>query len=174
MATFGPVAIRNLAEQAPQAKLSFQPLSCADAVRALGEGSIDLAFGHFLQAQTDIAIKPLYSENYLIAVSAGNKTVGRKLTLDIYCEQLSHILVSLDGAFSGTLDSALEVLGRRRNVIATLPNFLPALATAAKTGAAVTMPLRLVGAYGPSLGLRVFAPAAGPQLRGHDGMAQEK
>jgi DNA-binding transcriptional LysR family regulator len=101
---------------------------------------------------------PLYTENYRVAVSASNKAVGKKLSLDIYCDKLSHILVSLDGAFSGTLDNALEALGRRRRVIATLPSFFPALTTVSKTDAAVTMPSRLVDAYGPSLGLRAFDP----------------
>lgn len=158
MAAFGPIAIRILTEQAPLAKLSFQPLTRGDAIRALEEGSIDLAFGHFLQAQTDIAMMPLYTENYKVAVSAENKAIGRKLTLDTYCDKLTHILVSLDGAFSGTLDNALQARGRRRTVVATVPSFFPALATAAKTGAAVTMPSRLIEAYGPPLGLRVFAP----------------
>jgi len=159
MAIIGPVIIDILSRKAPRTRLAFRALARADAVRGLEDGSIDLAFGHFLTTGNDLLIRPLYQESYLVALAAGHRLARRrKLTLDDYCDRLRHVLVSLDGAFSGTLDAALEAQGRRRQVIATLPAFLPALATVSRSDLAVTMPARLVRRFAEPFGLKAFVP----------------
>lgn len=154
----GPTLTSALCHHAPHARLAFKSMTRQQALKSLEDGETDLAFGYFLTSPTDIVIRPVFSETYLVAAAANNRFIKDELTLDLYCDTLRHLLVSIDGSFSGTIDAALEGIGRRRKVVATLPLFLPALATVARTDVIVTMPARIVRIYGESFGLRVYEP----------------
>jgi DNA-binding transcriptional LysR family regulator len=157
-ARFGPPLLARFDAAGRGLRLSIRPHVRDDALRALAEGEADLAIGFFPRRVAEIEVRPLYEEDYLVAgADAHPRLRRRRLDLDLYCE-LDHVLVSLDGGLSGTVDAALAKLGRQRRVVAAVPQFLPALAAVADSRAVVTLPRRVAEAYAPRFGLRCFAP----------------
>lgn len=156
---FAPPMLARCAAAGPGLRLSFRPHARDAALRALAEGEVDLALGYFPRRPAEIVLHSLYEETYLVAAAAAHPRLARrrKLDLRLYCS-LDHVLVSLDGSLEGAVDGALARLGERRRVVAALPYFLPALAAVAASDAVVTMPRRVVEAYGARFALRRFEP----------------
>jgi DNA-binding transcriptional LysR family regulator len=156
---FGPPLLARLVAAGPGLRLSFRPHARDAALRALMEDEVDVAIGFLPRRPPEILAQPLYEEDYLVAAAAAHPVLSGRdgLDLDTYCA-LDHVLVSVDGGLSGTVDGALARLGRRRRVVAAMPMFLPALAAVAEGQAVVTMPRRVVERYATRFGLRAFAP----------------
>jgi DNA-binding transcriptional LysR family regulator len=90
-------------------------------------------------------------------VRSDHPTVRESLTLDAYLG-LEHVCVSPLGSRGSMVDAVLTELGRARSIRLVTPFFLTALAIARSTDLAVTLPSRLLDAYGAAFGLRALAP----------------
>jgi DNA-binding transcriptional LysR family regulator len=152
-----PGLIARMGREAPNLRLIILPQTRKDAIAGLASGVIDLALGYFREKNDAMIATPLYDQGYLVAGQPHLFDHGGGMTLDRYCE-LPHILVSLAGDLTGIADSALTALGRRRTVIASVPQFFPALATVRRTDCLVTLPEGLVRQYAPAFGLISAAP----------------
>jgi DNA-binding transcriptional LysR family regulator len=128
-----------------------------EALRALGDGDVDVAVCLVWTKSTDFRIEPLYQESYLVAARRDHPKIGRTLDLKTYVA-LDHVLVSVTGDPVGIVDRTLTARGHARRVVATLPMFLPALAAVAHSDVIVTMPAQLVEAYKKPFGLRAYEP----------------
>ncbi|MBS6059992.1 MAG: hypothetical protein KIB04_18970 [Pantoea sp.] len=66
-----------------------------------------------------------------------------------------HALVSLSESLHGCLESALDAIGGKLNVVATSSEFLGVLGMVASAPLIATLPTRMARRYGEAFGLRV-------------------
>lgn len=152
-----PGLLRRLATEAPGLRLVVLPQTRRAALVALADQGVDLAIGYFWDIGPQVIAEPLYRQGFAV--------VGRPEVLGPEAEipmarylALPHVLVSPGGDLTGVADVALAASGQARRVVATVPQFFPALAAVAETGCIATLPDRLARRYGPSLGLAVAEP----------------
>jgi DNA-binding transcriptional LysR family regulator len=151
-----PGLVRHMASQAPQLRLSVLPLARREAMEALSNNDVDLAIGFFWDVPDSLLSVPLYQQDFVVVGRA--EVLGNKpITLERYAN-LSHVLVSPAGDLSGVADDALKSRGLSRKVIASVPQFFPALATVAETDCITTLPRGLAQRYAPALDLIIQDP----------------
>jgi DNA-binding transcriptional LysR family regulator len=157
LATLVPAMMGDFARQAPRLKMVLRPIGRASALQALTDGSLDMAVGYFWNAPDTMIATRLYTETYAVVARTSDGLAARGLSLDHYCAS-PHLLVSPAGDLHGIVDAALARIGRSRQVIASLPLFLPALAAVQATGALATIPRRLAERFAASFELDVLPP----------------
>ena len=143
MATLVPDLIRKVKARAPGLRVSVLALGRRHALEALGNREIDLALGFIWDLPKEFERAELYHENYRVVCRAGHPLADRLSELETYC-QASHLVVSPAGDFTGIVDVELEKQGLKREVVASLPLFLPALALVSSSDMVATLPGRLV------------------------------
>jgi DNA-binding transcriptional LysR family regulator len=150
-----PHLIEVIAKNAPGVQLSFISLAKAEALRSLADGQIDIAIAVFHEAPPGFRRRVLAKESFVTVARKKHPALRRGLTLRRFVE-LDHLLVSPVGDLDGPVDAALQKIGKTRRVVAALPQFLAALATAAASDVLVTVPRGLARAYGPTFGLSIY------------------
>jgi DNA-binding transcriptional LysR family regulator len=157
-----PHLIEMIARHAPGVQLSFIALPKAEALRSLADGQIDIAIAVFHEAPPGFRRRVLARESYVTVARKKHPKLRRGLTLRGFVE-LDHLLVSPVGDLDGPVDEALRKTDKTRRVVAALPQFLAALATAAASDVLVTVPKGLAKAYAPTFGLSIYeTPIAMP------------
>lgn len=151
-----PLAAR-LRQRAPGLTLSVLPLGRGAAMEALAEGRADLVLGYVWDLPETICSETIYQESFLVAGRPEAMPDAPRIGLDAYCAA-DHVLISPGGDLRGVVDDQLETMGRNRRVILGLPAFLPALAAASASGALVTLPARVAGAFASGFGLVTAEP----------------
>ena len=128
---------------APEIRLALLPFDTRTTTEALAAGELDLLLAASPSVPQTLRARPLYSERFLCVLRRGHPDAGRPLELDRYCA-LDHAMVSPSGGgFSGTVDTALQTLGRRRRVRLSLNSFLLVPEVIARTDLIATVPARL-------------------------------
>ena len=91
-----------------------------------------------------MTIQRLYDGHHVMAQRKGHPRGANPLDLDTYCS-LSHILVSNSGtgSFRGNIDEQLEKLGRRRNVVYSVHQFILVPMLLRTTDCVAALPSRL-------------------------------
>jgi DNA-binding transcriptional LysR family regulator len=156
VALLAPKLVNLVATHAPGLRLAFRHIVRAAALRALSEGEVDLVLG-YLQPGPDFVAQPLFDETFRVVCRKRHPRIGTRLSLQTYVA-CDHVLVSLGGDFDGVADRALREMGLSRRVVASIPHFVPALATVAETDVIATVPARLAELYAVRLGLKTFRP----------------
>lgn len=152
-----PPLMAALAEQGPGIDLNVQNILPPQALPALDARQADLVIEPLEDVPPRFRATRLYEEDFAIAMRVGHPLSSR-LTLARYCA-CSHVLVSGPGDPYGNVDVALEKLGRRRRVAATVPHFLLALALVAETDLVAAVP-RLAAPQARRLGVALLEPPA--------------
>lgn len=114
--------LTRLRLEAPGIRLAVHPVA-PDFARQLAEGALDLALVTPEMAPETLRARRLFDESYVTLVRPDHPCRGQLHDLDVFCS-LDHAIMSHDGsAFAGPTDDALRRIGRRRNVVASVPNF---------------------------------------------------
>lgn len=164
IAALAPRLLEVFAALAPGCSVSFRTFGHLDAERAVSDGLIDLAVGVFPNPPEGTVARPLRGDGFRVACRRDHPDVAGPLDLDTYC-RLGHLLVSPSGHPRGTVDDALERIGRSRRIVAVMPQFLSALMTTSRTDAIVTAPSLALHKLGPLFDLAVHdAPLAIPRF----------
>src|SRR5262249_56262000 len=100
----GSRLIAHCRRSAPNVRLTFRSLTQNDALRALGNGDVDLAICLIWTHSTDLRIEPLYQESYRVAARRNHPKIGRTLDLTTYVAH-EHVLVAGTGGPVGLVDS---------------------------------------------------------------------
>jgi DNA-binding transcriptional LysR family regulator len=145
------------AAQAPGLRMSFRPLARTAAMTALAAAEVDLVIGFNPRPDARFMVQPLVEQGYAVVARAGHPRVGDDLTLPRYLAE-RHLLVSYRGDARGIVDTLLAQRGLSRDVVMTLPYYLPALATVAASDLIATVPRLLAETHGAPFGLRVIDP----------------
>ncbi|WP_122282888.1 LysR family transcriptional regulator [Pseudomonas syringae group genomosp. 3] len=117
--------LNALRKQAPNVRVSIQPVNGQELVAQLDRGDIDLVLITPENMTPGLHAVPLFDEDYVCAMRTDHPdAVQGRLSLDRFCA-LDHVLVSpAGGGFHGVTDDALERLGRTRRVTVSVTSFL--------------------------------------------------
>jgi DNA-binding transcriptional LysR family regulator len=157
IATFLPGALSLLSLHAPSARMSLVSMGRADSISALADGRLDLAVGVYPHVPEGYRSTVLRQETFVVVCRHGHPVSERSLDLETFL-QLDHLLVSAAGDFEGAVDVALRKRGRKRTVVAAIPQFLAALATVAESDAVLTVPEGVARTYAKRFDLSVTMP----------------
>lgn len=137
---FLPPLLAALARQAPRVRLETFQLDDEDILPALQSGRVDLALGYI--PALDVARRFLLRERYVVLVRGGHPAARRPATRATLA-RLDYVLVRSHPATG----RALQTLGLRDRVRATLPHFMVLPRIIAETDLAVVLPSRLADAF---------------------------
>jgi DNA-binding transcriptional LysR family regulator len=150
----------------PREGESSPNLAWADALAQLESRALDLAVIPLGDLPPRFARRPLYDEEFVIAMRAGHP-FAKDRSLRGYCEQ-RHLLVSPSGDPRGLVDRALARRNLARHVALTVPNFHFALAILSDSDLLAAMPRQFVARHGARHGVvAVDAPLPLRRFRLH-------
>jgi len=157
-------------EEAPCVTVQMIDHPAAEAVAALAEGTIDVGVEARF-ALPDWACSRVLYQSQVVTVaryghpelSAAGLAPGARIPAEVYC-RCPHVIMSMDGGRTGTLDRLLAAQGLARHVAMTVPHFHAVALVAAGSSALGSMPGHFARRYGPMLGLEMFLPPVDPPL----------
>ena len=114
----------GLRAQAPLSRMAVFEAVPARMAQDLENGQVDLGFLAQEEAPPGLRHRTLFTEHYVVAGRHGHPLLQSPPGLDRFCA-LEFIVVSPNGGgFRSKVDTALEQLGRRRQVVLSVPHFL--------------------------------------------------
>lgn len=146
LASLVPRFLALAEEEAVQMRVFGLPLRREEGLARLADGTIDLVLGFYWDAGSEFVTAPLYQEHYEAVMRRGHPLTGR-LTSPKAFAQARHLLVTPDGEQRGLVDEALASEGLTRRVVATVPLFLPALASLAVSDLVACLPSRIAALF---------------------------
>jgi len=159
-----PPLLRAFEQQAPAARFALRVLRGAEALESLRRDEIDLALGQFPRPFNGLLATPLLADRYCLVARLGHPRVRGKVSRALF-EELSHVVISVDGDFRSFTDQAILDLSLSRGIAATAPTFFIAFAIVARSDAVSVAPRRLASAYAAQFGLAAFdLPKALPPI----------
>ena len=152
-----PSLVLRLQERAPGIDLRLRPMDRDAVFDDLDNGAYDFALGIFDRLPRRLAGQPLFTDRYMSLLRTGHPVLQGPWTAEQFAG-LPHILTSLRDDAVGAVDAALSVLGLRRRITLTLPNFLVVPVIVAATDCVATLPKRVAQHLGPAMGCAVVEP----------------
>lgn len=121
---FIPGLLREFSRRAPNATLNVIPANGIEIVNAIQLRQLDCAVtGASIKDDPRVQRIEMGQDRLLCAVWSKSAIARQELTLDAYLAA-SHLQISADGVSAGLADAALNAVGLRRNVVATISNYL--------------------------------------------------
>jgi DNA-binding transcriptional LysR family regulator len=141
---FLPQLIEQLAATAPQVQVEVKQFQRENLRHNMERGRIDFVLAHLTAPIKNIVSKPVSKQEFVCLARAGHRRLDGPLSLAQYTA-LGHVLVAPDrGGTRGVIDDQLKKMDHRRNVVCSVPHFLPACLLAARSEHLLTVP-RLLG-----------------------------
>ncbi|MFW2829559.1 LysR family transcriptional regulator [Sphingomonas sp. ID0503] len=126
-APLGGVLTKELAQRAPGIDLVFHPWHVGDEVDRLERGEVDIVVSVTSASGASLRSEPLGSYAYSIVMRRKHPAADAEvLDTDLWLA-FPHLVVSGRGDRRGSVDAALDRIGRQRRVAAVAPSFLHAL-----------------------------------------------
>lgn len=142
---------RRFGAQAPHARLALLPFDPDDTWTFLEDGRMDAAAVTSFVVLNEARSRHLFHEVFVFVQRKNHPRGSAQPDMDSFCA-LDHVLVSPEGGgFTGAVDTALDALGRSRNVVASLPNFLLALRLIAESDLVGVLPSRVARGFTASI-----------------------
>ena len=136
----------------PQVRIAFRYAEHSRIAEQMEQGTVDFLIGSERMVPPSMKAIRLLTERFVMAQRKGHPRGTAALDLDAYCNDLQHVLVSTSGgAFEGFMDEHLQRLGRRRQVVLSIQQFILAPAILQETDYVCTLPSRLVARYASTL-----------------------
>ena len=146
LATILPPLVADLTKSDQFVQIVGLPLSSDAALRALVNGTVDLALGFFEMApgrsSASFVQEFLYREHYVITGRREHPLFQKTPSLEEFARE-SHLLVSPRGLVKGMVDHVLQARGLQRNVVSTVPSLFPALAILEQSDLVAFLPSRV-------------------------------
>lgn len=137
--TFGPRLIARMAVESPRARLWFHAKPDKDST-PLRDGTVDLETGVISAAMgPELRTVGLFRDRLVAVVRAGHPLGRGRITPEDYASA-AHVMIERRGLGTGPLDEALDALGLRRNIAATVSGFATAIALAQASDLVATVP----------------------------------
>jgi DNA-binding transcriptional LysR family regulator len=136
----------------PTVRISFRTPNPELIAVQLERGQLDLLIGDQRNVPHGMTVQRLYDERHVMAQRKGHPRGKKPVDLDTYFS-LSHILVSNSGvgSFRGDIDEQLEKLGRRRNVVYSVHQFILVPMLLRTTDCVAALPSRLLDRFAGEL-----------------------
>lgn len=134
-----------LRAQAPNIRVSVQPVDAQQLQNQLERGEIDLALITPETTPPGLHSRSLFDERYVCVMRADHPDAHTgEISLDRFCA-LDHVLVSSSGgSFRGITDETLARIGRSRRVITSVTSFLVLPEILIESDLIAVVPSRLV------------------------------
>lgn len=120
--TIAPQLIKRFSKIAPHIHLVFAKLERRAWPTQIESGEVDFAICVSTSSNPALMVTTLYKDNFVSAVRKNHPFLKTKQDLDHFC-QYPHILVGTGLDARGATDTALEKLGRSRDVQFKVANF---------------------------------------------------
>jgi DNA-binding transcriptional LysR family regulator len=147
-------ALSAVRREAPGLRLTAFSLNTAEWERQLVDAEIDLAVRNEPPKNPKLRWLPLSQERYVAVMRRDHPFSRGRLTQKKYC-QAEHGLVSVvGGGFQGPVDVELGNLGLVRNVVTSVPGFLPGIELVRQSDLILSVPERLALAYRDLVAIR--------------------
>jgi DNA-binding transcriptional LysR family regulator len=159
-----PKLVALLSDRAPGIRFQLLPVNPRSLAQQLAEGSIDAAFGFVMEDLPEWVVRVLAFYGTAIPVAgksnerlarAGVKDRGM-IPLDLFCD-MPQVFVGPQGKLAGEEDAALARIGRRRNVVMTVPDFFSVARVAAQTDLLGLLPDKFALSVAEALGLCIYS-----------------
>lgn len=150
-----PELASRLRQRAPGVKLHGRPVQQRDVYRMLDDRVLDVAIGCFDSQARRYRQQPLFEQSLSCVFNPDKMPFEASISLDDYLS-LPHALVSLSESLHGCLETALDAIDGRLNVVATSSEFLGVLGMVANAPLIATLPTRMARRYGKAFGLHVL------------------
>lgn len=150
-----PELASRLRQRAPGVKLHGRPVQQRDVYRMLDDRVLDVAIGCFDSQARRYRQQPLFEQSLSCVFNPDKMPFEASISLDDYLS-LPHALVSLSESLHGCLETALDAIDGRLNVVATSSEFLGVLGMVANAPLIATLPTRMARRYGEAFGLHVL------------------
>lgn len=145
---------------APKASLEIVPVD-GQTFRQLGEIDVDLALYSDNPVPPSLRTRDLFRERFGCLLRADHPAIARseqgRLRLEDYVKS-PHILVTVVGGRTGTVDTALAALGHSRHIAVRIPYFATAALVAASSDLFLTIPRRAAENFARDHRLRLIEP----------------
>jgi DNA-binding transcriptional LysR family regulator len=139
-------------EAGPGIHVSFRTADASRIADQMERGEVDLLIGSERMVPPAMKAIRLVDERFVMAQRKGHPRGTEPPDLEGYCNGLQHMLVSTSGgSFEGAMDEQLKKLGRSRNVVLSIQQFMLAPAILQETDYVCTLPSRLVARYAHAL-----------------------
>jgi len=152
-ALIGAPLINRLAASAPEVTFGIGFAGEEDAFRALRKGEIEFAIGRFGAARPGFAVEPLFDDTYCVAARRDHPDLKGAIS-ETQWQMTGHIY-AWSASEVGPDTGPAHV---RVRSLASVPQWLTALAMAASTDGIVTCSRRLAERHAERLGLQVLDP----------------
>jgi DNA-binding transcriptional LysR family regulator len=148
-----PGLLQRLAREAPRVKLRLAVLPMPLEV-ALERGELDLAWTPRIATPRTVVWTRLFDETFEFVVRRGHPVLKRgPFTLERFLE-LRHLAIAPAGRSNrNAIDELLAGMGKKRDVVATVPSFLVVPSLLVNSDVGVTLPKRLVASAASRYGL---------------------
>ena len=122
--------LAELHEMAPHVRVAgrqVQRLTKPELGRLFGTGQLDIVIGDAYFFPDDLRVREVSTENFVCVMRRDHPFRKRVLTVDHFCA-FKHVFISpLGGDFAGDVDAGLAALGKKRQVVASVPSALVAV-----------------------------------------------
>jgi DNA-binding transcriptional LysR family regulator len=149
--------VERLRREAPNVRLAVRSPEVCHGTAPFANGVIDLCIATTSEIPScDLPARLLYHERYICVVRQGHPLAGARVTLEQFCRFPQVAVATTESPFTGPADQALAQIGRRRQVVLSVPGFLVLPEVLATDDLIAVVPERVV--RGRMSGLRTFTP----------------
>jgi DNA-binding transcriptional LysR family regulator len=159
-----PELLKRLRIQAPGTRLLSLPFDRSTLEGQLERGQIDVGLSVLGRMSHRVRTEKQFDERFVCVARSDHPALSSRVGIDPFIAldlqtftQLDHVLVSRDGAPSGSVDQALAAVGRNRHVVATVANFTALIHLVAKSNMVASVGERIAVQMSKLLGLSVHA-----------------
>ena len=168
---FGPKLLAQLEQKAPGIKLVIAPISAQTLFTKMDTGQLDMAIDFCPELPGWAQHHPLFLDEFICMMSDTGSHANRPFDLETYVKA-RHCQVSVGHSQPSAIDTKLEGMGYRRDIVASVPNFLLAPFIVAQSDYVSTLPSKLARYFAATLPIKLeplpldLAPF-GPELIWH-------
>lgn len=163
-----PPLARQVVPEAPSVTVQMLDYPSGEVMGLLSEGGIDAAVDREMDPPEWIMRRTLFN-SYLLCVTAKDHPVlkrhrikpGARIPAEVFCE-IPHVMLSMDGGKTGTVDTTLKEHGLTRTVAMTVPHFQAVALAAASSTLLASLPVHFAHHAAALLPLEIYLPPFDP------------
>lgn len=165
-----PGLVRAVQAEAPGVTVQMIDVPSGEIVARLSEGALDLAVDAELEVPEWVCTRSTH-RSFIVTVArrshptlvAAGLKAGDRIPAEVYCA-IPQVLMSMDGARTGTVDRVLADQGLARRVVMTVPHFQAVALAVAEAGLLGSLPVHYARRMAPLLDLELFLPPYDPPI----------
>ncbi|MBB4051340.1 DNA-binding transcriptional LysR family regulator [Devosia subaequoris] len=157
-----PGLARAVRESAPGITIQMLDYPSSAVARLLSDGAVDVAVDSKSEMPDWVASHRLFRSRMVSIVRRDHPVVahsglrpGERIPEDLFC-MLPHVLMSMDGSLTGTVDHALKQQGLSRAIAVTVPHFHAVALAVAEAGLIGNLPIHFAERVAPLLDLDIY------------------